>query len=152
MWWRRLPWPRLVIFLDWCLSSSPYQLHSCSAVRDLQSSYWTRLSKLSRSSKVGACPLLPHHQTTTAPCSFMVLRQVCLIVLVPPPTYLHPGQLAVTDLNKGELLSSWQPHNSTIVQLCITADETSVWSLGQEGTLVHSSLLSEHSRSYRIFD
>merc|ERR1719234_2800594 len=57
------------------------------------------------------------------------------------------GQLAVTDLNKGELLSSWQPHSSTaVVQLCITADETSVWSLGKDGTLVHSSLLSEHSR------
>jgi len=56
------------------------------------------------------------------------------------------GQLAVTDLNKGELLSSWQPHSSTVVQLCITADETSVWSLGKAGTLVHSSLLSEHSR------
>ena len=54
----------------------------------------------------------------------------------------------MTDLNKGELLSSWQPHSSTtVVQLCITADETSVWSLGKDGTLVHSSLLSEHSRS-----
>ena len=60
---------------------------------------------------------------------------------------VHPGQLAVTDLNKGELLSSWQPHSSTVVQLCITADETSVWSLGKDGTLVHSSLLSEHCRS-----
>merc|ERR1711863_105142 len=52
------------------------------------------------------------------------------------------GQLAVTDLNKGELLSSWQAHSSTVAQLCITADETSVWSLGKDGTLVHSSLLS----------
>merc|ERR1719222_164270 len=56
------------------------------------------------------------------------------------------GQLVVTDLNKGELLSSWQPHSSTVVQLCITADETSVWSLGKDGTLIHSSLLSEHCR------
>jgi len=56
------------------------------------------------------------------------------------------GQLAVTDLIKGELLSSWKPHSSTVVQLCITADETSVWSLGKDGTLVHSSLLSEHCR------
>ena len=90
-----------------------------------------------------------------------------------------PGRLAVTDLNKGELLSSWQPQSSAVVQvrfygsrdlltfveinpqtqrsletcalshfsqLCITADETSVWSLGKDGVLVHSSLLSEHCR------
>jgi len=56
------------------------------------------------------------------------------------------GRLAVTDLNKGELLSSWQPQSSAVVQLCITADETSVWSLGKDGVLVHSSLLSEHCR------
>jgi len=58
------------------------------------------------------------------------------------------GKLAVTELHKGQLLSSWQPHSSAVpvVQLCITEDETSVWSLGRDGSLVHSSLLSEHAR------
>jgi hypothetical protein len=56
------------------------------------------------------------------------------------------GRLGVTDLHRAELLSTWTAHSAPVEQLRLAGDETSVWSLGRDGSLLHCSLLAGHPR------
>jgi len=51
------------------------------------------------------------------------------------------GKLGLTDLNRGELLSTWPGHSSTITCLRLNREETAVWSLAGDGSLAHSSII-----------
>ena len=51
------------------------------------------------------------------------------------------GKLGLTDLHRGELLSTWSGHESSISCLRLNREETAVWSLAEDGTLAHSSII-----------
>lgn len=51
------------------------------------------------------------------------------------------GKLGLTDLNRGELLSTWPGHTTTITCLRLNREETAVWSLAGDGSLAHSSII-----------
>jgi len=51
------------------------------------------------------------------------------------------GKLGLTDMNRGELLSTWSGHSSAITCIRLNRDETAVWSLGEDGSLAHSSII-----------
>ena len=51
------------------------------------------------------------------------------------------GKVGLADLHRGELLASWQGHDRAVTCLALSQDETDVWSLGGEGSLLRSSLL-----------
>jgi len=51
------------------------------------------------------------------------------------------GKIGLTDLNRGELLSSWSGHTAPVVQVTLPPDETTVWSLAVDGSLTQSSML-----------
>jgi len=51
------------------------------------------------------------------------------------------GKLGLTDLNRGELLSTWSGHTTNITCIRLNRDETAVWSLGEDGSLAHSSII-----------
>jgi WD40 repeat protein len=51
------------------------------------------------------------------------------------------GKVGLADLNRAEMLASWQGHERAVTCLALSQDETAVWSLGREGSLLRSSLL-----------
>lgn len=51
------------------------------------------------------------------------------------------GKLGLTDLNRGELLSTWPGHTTNITCLRLNREETAVWSLAGDGSLAHSSII-----------
>lgn len=51
------------------------------------------------------------------------------------------GKLGLTDLNRGELLSTWPGHSTTITCIRLNREETAVWSLAGDGSLAHSSII-----------
>jgi len=51
------------------------------------------------------------------------------------------GKLGLTDLNRGELLSTWPGHGDTITCIRLNRDETAVWSLAKDGSMAHSSII-----------
>ncbi|XP_023342348.1 WD repeat-containing protein 91 [Eurytemora carolleeae] len=53
----------------------------------------------------------------------------------------NKGKVGIMDLNRNEILATWSGHQKGVIGLELSLDETSVWSLGREGTLLQSSLL-----------
>jgi len=51
------------------------------------------------------------------------------------------GKLGLTDLHRGELLSTWSGHTTPISCLRLNTEETAVWSLARDGSLAHSSII-----------
>ena len=59
------------------------------------------------------------------------------------------GGLGVTDVHRGEALAAWAAHGAAVAAVALPPEETSVWSLGRDGSLVRSSLLAGHARLWQ---
>ena len=55
------------------------------------------------------------------------------------------GRLGMTDLHRGELLGVWLAHPAPVTSLALNADQTGVWSLAEDGSLVFSSIIRSNN-------